>query len=748
MNVGQLVDWLQASEHGSNITGVYRLEPQPARFGEWPTGLDPRLVAAVRGRGIDRPYTHQAEAIGHVLAGENVVVVTPTASGKTLCYNLPVLQAILDDRDARALYLFPTKALAQDQLAELHALVGALGVEVATHTYDGDTPANARRAVRQAGHVVITNPDMLHTGILPHHTQWHRLFAELRYVVVDEMHAYRGVFGSHVANVIRRLKRICRHYGAAPHFIFCSASIANPRELAQRLIEDDVAAVTESGAPVGEKCFLFYNPPVLNRALGIRTGSVTAARRLAGQLLANRVHTIVFARSRLVVELLLRYLRGDAERAHLPALAIQGYRGGYLPNERRAIERGLRDGQVLGVVSTNALELGIDIGSLDAAVLVGYPGSVASTWQQIGRAGRRDAPSLALLVAASTPLDQYVITHPDYLLGAPVESALVNPDNLLVLASHVKCAAFELPFADGEAFGAAPLEPMLRHLADERILYRSADRWYWMAEAFPAHEISLRTAATENVVIVDQTEASQTRVIGEMDRPSAATMLHDEAIYLHAGRQYEVVRLDWEEKKAFVRQVDVDYYTDANLAIRLAVLDQFAAEDARSWGEVSVTYLATIFKKIKLETHENVGWGQIRLPEDTFHTSGYWITLPESASARSPIELERGLDGVAHVLANVAPLFVMADPRDLGVYSETRSPFTGRPTIYLYDAIPGGVGFAERLFGSHDQLLAAATALVAHCPCVEGCPSCVGAPIDVGAKAVALDLLRSLATVP
>src|SRR5262249_8426941 len=389
-----------------------------------------------------------------------------------------------------------------------------------------------------------------------------------------------------------------------------------------------------------------------------------------------------------------------------------------------------------------------DIGSLDAAVLVGYPGSVASTWQQIGRAGRRDAPSLALLVAASTPLDQYVITHPDYLLGAPVESALINPDNLLVLASHVKCAAFELPFADGEAFGAPPLEPMLCHLADERILYRSADRWYWMAEAFPAHEISLRTAATENVVIVDQTEPSQTRVIGEMDRPSAATMLHDEAIYLHAGRQYEVVRLDWEEKKAFVRQVDVDYYTDANLAIRLAVLDQFAAEDARSWGEVSVTYLATIFKKIKLETHENVGWGKIRLPEDTFHTSGYWITLPESASARSPIELERGLDGVAHVLTNVAPLFVMADPRDLGVYSETRSPFTGRPTVYLYDAIPGGVGFAERLFDSHDQLLAAATALVAQCPCVEGCPSCVGAPIDVGAKAVALDLLHSLAAVP
>jgi DEAD/DEAH box helicase domain-containing protein len=748
VNVPQIVDWLQSGEAGRNVTAVSRLEPRPARYAEWPSALDGRIVEALRARGIERPYTHQAEAIGRILDGQNVVTVTPTASGKTLCYNLPVLQAILSDREARAIYLFPTKALAQDQLAELHGLVDALGAKIAAHTYDGDTPANARRAVRQAGQVVITNPDMLHTGILPNHTQWHRLFANLRYVVIDEMHVYRGVFGSHVANVVRRLKRICRHYGASPRFILSSASIANPAELASRLVEDEVVAVTESGAPVGEKHLVFYNPPVVNQALGIRLGSLTTARKLAGQLLGNRVHTIVFGRSRLVVELLLRYLREDAGRARLPPEAIQGYRGGYLPNERRAIERGLRDGAILGVVSTNALELGIDIGSLEACVLVGYPGSIASTWQQIGRAGRRDAPSLAVLVASSTPLDQYLIGHPDYLLGAPAESGLINPDNLLILASHVKCAAFELPFQDGEEFGRQPLAPLLDHLAAERILHRSGDRYYWMNEAFPAQEVSLRTAASENVVIVDQTVESTPRVIGEMDRPSAATMLHDEAIYLHGGRQYEVIQLDWEEKKAFVRQAAVDYYTDANLAVRLGILEQFAADGPRAHGEVSVTYLATIYKKIKLDSHENVGWGKIRLPEDTFHTSAYWITFPVHPGRWTPAEIERGLDGIAHVLANVAPLFLMCDPRDLGVNVETRGPLTAEPTVYLYDAVPGGVGFAEKLYASHAQLVEAAESLVAACRCDDGCPSCVGAPLDEGGKRMARELLQGVRGAP
>lgn len=744
MNAGQLVEWIQSNANQPQITAVQRLPARPAIYGDWPDRLDPRIVAALSTRNVSRPYVHQAAAVGHALAGENVVVVTPTASGKTLCYNLPVLQSILEDPEARAIYLFPTKALAQDQLAELTALVAGVGTRIAAYTYDGDTPANARRAVRQAGQIVITNPDMLHSGVLPNHTQWHRLFANLQYVVIDEMHVYRGVFGSHVANVIRRLKRICQHYGASPRFILSSASIANPVELAERLIEEPVYPVTESGAPTGEKTLVFYNPPVVNQALGIRTGSVTAARKLAGQAIANRVHTIVFARSRLVVELLLRYLRGDAERARLPESAIQGYRGGYLPNERRAIERGLRDGSVLGVISTNALELGIDIGSLEISFLVGYPGTVASTWQQVGRAGRRDGPSLAVLVASSSPLDQFVVNHPDYVFGGAVESARINPDNLAILASHVKCAAFELPFAEGDRFGATPIEPLLRHLGEARILHHSGDHWYWMAESFPAHEVSLRSATAENVVIVDQTDPRNVELIGEMDRPSAATMLHDEAIYLHAGRQYEVIRLDWEEKKAYVRRVEVDYYTDASLAVRLAILDQFAEHQDRHLGEVSVTYLATIYKKIKLETHENVGWGKIRLPEDTFHTTAVWITFP--SVQRPASEVERGLAGVAQIFANVAPLFVMADPRDLGVYSETRGPITGCPTIYIYDVVPGGVGFAERLYTSYEQLVQSAAQLVADCPCADGCPSCVGAPVgDDHAKEIARELLALLA---
>ncbi len=746
MNIAQFLEWFQTTDHYRNVLSIRRFPSRPARFGQWPSGLDERIVSALSRRGIDRPYTHQADAIERILRGENCVIVTPTASGKTLCYNLPVLNAILGNADTRALYLFPTKALAQDQLAELQGLVDRLTFGVKTYTYDGDTPANARRAVRQAGHIVITNPDMLHTGILPNHTQWHRLFANLRFVVIDEMHIYRGVFGSHVANVVRRLKRICHHYGSSPQFVLASASIANPESLARQLIGDDVSVVTDSGAPVGEKHVIFYNPPVVNRALGIRAGSVATARRLAVQTIANRIHTIVFARSRLSVEVLLRYLRQEAAQAHLPEEAIQGYRGGYLPNERRAIERGLRDGRVLAVVSTNALELGIDIGSLDACIIVGYPGTIASTWQQIGRVGRRDTPSLAVLIASSTPLDQFVITHPDYLFEASVESGLMNPDNLLILASHVKCAAFELPFRDGEEFGALPIQTLLQHLAEQRILFHSGDSWFWTAESFPAQEVSLRTAASENVVIVDQTDPNSVRVIGEMDRPSAATMLHDEAIYLHGGRQYEVLRLDWKEKKAYVRQVDVDYFTDANLAVRVAVLDQFARETSRAWGEVSVTFLATIFKKIKLETHENVGWGKIRLPEDTFHTTAYWLTLPDRPSGWNSGEIERGLDGVAHVLANVAPLFLMCSPGDLGVFAETRSPFTGQPTIFLYDAIPGGVGFAEKLYASHDLLIRSAEDVITNCPCDDGCPSCTGAPTGEGesAKVVALEMIRAV----
>ena len=761
----EFLRWLKASGDGRCVTHVERIPAKAARHADWPSGLDERLVNLFAARGIRRPYTHQTAAISRVQAGKSVVVVTPTASGKTLCYNVPTLDLMLKDPQARAIYLFPTKALAQDQMTELHSLIEALGADIKTFTYDGDTPANARKAVRLAGNIVVTNPDMLHTGILPHHTKWHRLFSQLRYIVVDEMHTYRGLFGSHVANVIRRLLRVCAHYGAHPQLILCSATIANPRELAEKLTGEPVELIGESGAPTNEKNFVFYNPPVVNRQLGIRAGSLLTARRIASKLIVGGTRTIVFAKSRVSVEVLLTYLRDDVQAARKPADWVRGYRGGYLPLQRREIEAGLRDGSVRGVVSTNALELGIDIGGLDACVMVGYPGTVAATWQQAGRSGRRSDGSLAVMVASSSPLDQYIVSHPDYFFGRTAESGLVNPDNLYVLVSHVKCAAFELPFKQGESFGQEPVSEVLGYLGENGVLHEAGGQWHWNEDAFPAESISLRSAAAENVVIIDQTEAARPVVIGEMDRLGATTMLHDQAIYLHEGRQYEVVKLDWQMLKAYVRRVNVDYYTDADLAVKLTVLDEFAATSLpppppiprggrgetgsqKAWGEVSLTVLATIFKKIKLNTHENVGWGKIHLPEDNTHTTAYWLALPNSVGdALSPVELQEGLLGLAHVLAHVAPLYLMCDPRDLGVHPEIKAPHTGRPTVFIYDNVPGGIGFAERLYNLHDELLRAAGDLIADCACEAGCPSCVGVPTEpkLNGKALTRQLLAVLA---
>jgi DEAD/DEAH box helicase domain-containing protein len=724
VNVDQVVERFLTDPHiAANVAAYRELPASEAQYQDFPPEIDPRLMDAFRRGGISRLYSHQREAIDEVIAGKNVAVVTPTASGKTLCYNVPVLNSVLADSSSRALYLFPTKALSQDQVAELHDVVTALGVDIKTFTYDGDTPQTARKAIRSAGHIVVTNPDMLHTGILPHHTRWIRLFENLRFVVVDELHVYRGVFGSHVTNVLRRLKRICSYYGSDPQFICCSATIANPRELAERVVERPVTLIDVNGAPRGKKHVLIYNPPVVNRELGLRGSSRFAARDLAADLVTNGIQTLVFTRSRTGVEILLGYLR---ERlGHRERESIRGYRSGYLPLQRREIERGLRNGSVRGVVATNALELGIDIGALDACVITGFPGTIASTWQQMGRAGRRNESSVAILVASSNALDQFLATHPDYFFDRSPESGLIDPNNLIILVNHIKCAAFELPFQDGEQFGPEGTAEILRFLEQNDIVHHTDGVWHWMTDSFPAQEISLRTAAADNVVIVDQ--GPPARVVGEIDRVSAPTMVHEEAIYIHEGQQFQVEKLDLEEKKAFVRQVEVDYYTDAELAVKVNVLEVFDDTGGRSHGEVSVTYLPTIFKKIKLGTHENVGWGQIHLAEDTFHTTAYWIRLPPDVADDMPrIELECGLLGMATVLGQVAPLFLMCDPSDIAVWPEIKSTFTSAPTVYLYDRVPGGIGFSKRLFQMHDQLLGNAARMIARCPCEHGCPSCVG----------------------
>ncbi len=746
MNIDQIVEQLLHDPEVAPHIAAYREFPgAEAVFADFPDFVEPRLASAYSRRGLSRLYSHQLQAVEAISRGENVVVVTPTASGKTLCYNVPVLDAILRDDTARALYLFPTKALSQDQVSELLNVVDLLGVGIRTHTYDGDTPQTARKAIRDAGHIVVTNPDMLHTGVLPHHTRWFRLFENLRYVVIDELHVYRGVFGSHVANVIRRLQRICRYYGSDPTFIMCSATIANPAELAARILGKPVTLVDSNGAPRGKKHVLLYNPPVVNQQLGLRASSRTAASTLAGRLLKNNIQTIVFARSRTGVELLLEYLRTAVGRGKRDT--IRGYRSGYLPLQRREIERGLRDGSVRGVVTTNALELGIDIGALQACVVTGFPGTIASAWQQMGRAGRRSDSSLGIMVANSSALDQFLITHPEYFFGRSPEAGLIDPNNLIVLVNHVKCAAFELPFEDGEEFALDATADILAFLAQNELIHHVDGVWHWMSESFPAQEVSLRSAATDNVVIIDQ--GPPARVIGEIDRVSAPTMVHEEAIYMHEGQQYQVETLDLAEKKAFVKEVDVDYYTDAEQAVKVTVLDVFAGDGkgARNHGEVSVTYLPTIYKKIKLHTLENVGWGNIHLPEDTFHTTGYWFCVPASVAATIDRgQLESGLIGVAHLLGHVAPLFLMCDAADVAVWPEVRSTFTGTSTVFMYDRVPGGVGFSKRLYDLHQQLLINAGTVITRCPCERGCPACIGPLYEVqpNAKLSALRLLSVL----
>jgi len=597
-----------------NVVAWERIPPRPARHADPPAAMDSTLVSLMQQQGTWPLYTHQAQAIQAALAGENVVVVTSTASGKTLCYNLPILQTFLHEPSAAALCLFPTKALAQDQLAGLNQLVKGLPKPISVNLYDGDTPAARRSAVRRLGGIVLSNPDMLHAGILPHHTRWVKLFSNLRYVILDEIHTYRGVFGSHLANLLRRLRRICQLYGSDPRFICTSATIANPAEHAQNLIEAPVTLIAnhEDGSPRGERHFILYNPPLLDPALGIRQSALRASVQIAGEFLQQKVQTILFARSRLQTELSLAALR-DHMAQSLPAEQIQGYRGGYLPQERRSIERGLREGTVRGVTATNALELGVDIGELSACLLMGYPGTIASTRQQAGRVGRRLESSAAVLVASATPLDQYIVTHPRYLFERNPEHALINANNLVILVKHLKCAAFELPFEHDERFGDRPVGEMLAFLADEGFLHPSQRAYHWIADEYPAASISLRSGSSETMVIQDMLGSNGPTVIGEMDRVTAPMLLHEGAIYPHRG------------------QVSVEYFTRASIASTLKILEiekqAQVGPVSKFHGQVQITSRVSNYRQIKRSTMETLGWGEVDLPPQMLETAAYWLTL-------------------------------------------------------------------------------------------------------------------------
>lgn len=723
-----LNEWRYDEELKERILHWQTLEGREAKYAPFPGNLHPSLVKALQARGIEQLYTHQREAFDLAQSGTSFTAVTPTASGKSYCYHLPVLQTILENKNARAIYLFPTKALAQDQKNDLNELIEQSGEEILSYTYDGDTAPGIRQKVRKAGHIVMTNPDMLHSGILPHHTKWVSLFENLQYIVIDELHTYKGVFGSHVAHVIRRLKRICAFYGSKPVFICTSATIKNPKELAEILTNETHALIADSGAPIGKKTFLFYNPPIVHKTFGVRRSAVLEVSDLAKRLYIAGIQTIIFAKSRVRVEMIVTYLK-ELTRNKLLDESVRGYRGGYLPSERRVIERGLRDGTIQTVVSTNALELGVDIGQLQACIMTGYPGNIASAWQQAGRAGRRQDEALIIYVAQSSALDQYVVNHPLFLLGGAPEEARIYPENMLILMDHLKCAAFELPFSTNDAYGEYEVQELLDYLAEEGIVFKTSDKWHWMSDRFPAHDISLRSASQENVVIIDMTIPAQTKVIGEMDRHSAMTLLHEEAIYLHQGIQFQVEKLDWEEKKAFVREVDVDYYTDANLAVEMKVLEEDRNRDYKggtiSFGDVGLVAQATLFKKIRFGTHDNIGSGPIHLPPDEMHTSATWLSLHLSEQW-SEAELTEVMIGIAYAMNAFIPLFIQCDSSDVAVVPQVKASHNKLPTFFVYDKYPGGIGLSEKVYDLWEDLLTKTQHHVINCPCEAGCPSCIG----------------------
>jgi DEAD/DEAH box helicase domain-containing protein len=725
------------------IADLRPLDRRPAAFADLDGGLHPAVAAALEAQGIDRFYGHQADAIEHVRTGRNVVVVTGTASGKTLCYYVPTAEALIADSTATMLYVYPTKALAQDQLRGLGMFdEEKLGVSFLAGAYDGDTPQSLRRKLRTGGNVVLTNPDMLHQGILPNHARWNRFFTHVKYVVIDEVHAYRGVFGSHLANVLRRLTRICFHYGSEPQFICCSATIGNPKEHAEHVVGRAMELVTNDGSPRGPKRFVMWNPPPLETAArgkaddwrvgGDRRSPIWEAIHLMTALVKEGVQTITFVRTRLAAELVFRncreMLRPVSKRL---AESIHAYRGGYLPEERREIERRLVDREILGVASTNALELGIDIGSLDACIIVGYPGTIASLWQQAGRAGRGLDEAVVFLIGQNSPIDQYLMAHSDYIFARNPEQAVVDPDNPHIAIGHLKCAVHELPLADAEAplFGEFA-EPILELLEEDELVRHIEGHWYWASSEYPAATVNLRNIAGPVYTIQDSSQGE--RVIGTIDEISALTQLHDHAVYLHAADTYFVNRLDLEQKIAHVERRDLDYYTQSVQTSQIRIDE---TEEERAWGasklgfgDVTVTTSIPMFKKIKFHSRDSLGFEQLELPPQSLETVAVWFGPPQTAAE---LVVERGmvvgeaLIGIANVLVEVAPLFVMCDVQDIGAVVDASC--LGHDALFVYDRYPGGMGYARRCLDRFDAMLATVRDVIRDCGCEDGCPSCVGA---------------------
>ncbi len=736
MDVRRFISRIESAPwYEGQISHIETIPARQAKFAALDPPLSERIRALLAGEGIEALYSHQVEAISNVREGKSVVLVTGTASGKTLAYNVPALEALLADPASCALYIYPTKALAQDQLRTLQRYQAEDPLlPLKTGTYDGDTPPSMRRKLKNEANVLLTNPDMLHAGILPNHGTWARFFSNLRFVVVDEIHTYRGVFGSNVSHVLNRLNRICRHYGSSPVYICCSATIHNPLELAEKLTRRTMHLVDEDGSPRGEKAFVFWNPPFLDDGGMERRSSNMEAARLMAELVADGVQTIAFVRARVVSEVITKYVKEELARlAPSKVEAVKSYRGGYLPEERRRIEQELFSGRLNAVVSTNALELGIDVGSLEAALLAGYPGTIASSWQQAGRAGRGEAPSLAVLVSHNSPIDQYMVQHHEYFFGRSPENAVIDPFNPHIVLSHLRSAAYELPLEPqewglfGEYCGA-----VLRLLEENREVRFKAGRHYWCGGSYPSADVQLRNIGDDIYTIVEEGEAN--RVIGTIDETSAHMQVHPEAVYMHDCETYFVNSLDMVKKIAFVEKTDTDYYTQSITEVKIKIEKE---EIEKKWrrskayfGDLSVTSVTFMFKKIKFGSRDSLGYGSLDLPPLTLLTTGFWIVPPREAygyvreAGRVPRE---GLLGVANVMKEVIPVFVMCDTMDVG--ASVDSSAADAPALFVYDRYPGGLGFAHKVYEMIEEVMEGSLELLDKCPCGDGCPSCVGSPI-------------------